>query len=49
MLKRFLLTLSAAVALTSVANAQTGFPNREIKLIVPFAAGGLPTATEYRI
>jgi tripartite-type tricarboxylate transporter receptor subunit TctC len=37
---RALLLGAAAVSLASFANAQEAYPNRTIKLVVPFAAGG---------
>lgn len=43
--RRRLLTGSAGVALAALAgvgSAQTGFPNRPVKLIVPYAPGGGP-------
>lgn len=40
--RRFALTLAALVALaTGPAAAQTDFPNRPIRLVVPYAAGGI--------
>ena len=34
--------LAGALVLPSQANAQSGYPNKPIKFVVPYAAGGLP-------
>jgi tripartite-type tricarboxylate transporter receptor subunit TctC len=39
-MKRLILSFAATVALATPVLAQTNFPNRPIKLVVPFAAGG---------
>ncbi|MDO5691053.1 MAG: tripartite tricarboxylate transporter substrate binding protein BugE [Pseudomonadota bacterium] len=40
MLRRQLIALAALIAASGAAFAQTAFPNKPIRLIVPFAAGG---------
>jgi tripartite-type tricarboxylate transporter receptor subunit TctC len=40
MFRKFAIAALISVGVFSSAQAQNGFPNREIKLIVPFAAGG---------
>lgn len=40
--RRTVLLGAAALALSSLAGAQTAYPNKPIRFIVPYAAGGLP-------
>ena len=40
--RRTVLLAAAALALSSLAGAQTAYPNKPIRFIVPYAAGGLP-------
>jgi tripartite-type tricarboxylate transporter receptor subunit TctC len=40
--RRHLLALAAALACAGAAQAQSDFPNKPVRMIVPYAAGGLP-------
>ena len=42
MTHRRTLLLAAALSLTGLAHAQTGYPNKPIKFVVPYSPGGLP-------
>ena len=43
--RRIFLAASAALALPRVASAQSAFPDRPVKIVVPFGAGGLADVT----
>ena len=43
--RRTFLAASAALALPRVASAQSAFPDRPVKIVVPFGAGGLADVT----